>query len=91
MGGYDFPGQIEVSDGSEDYGVIGTDFITLGNSVSTGSIRVDERGGYGLDEDGNVRSTRSFDWGERDRELIVDNQSILREISRWVGEGAELS
>jgi hypothetical protein len=38
-----------------------------------------------------VRSTRSFDWVERDRELIVDNQSILREISRWVGEGAELS
>jgi hypothetical protein len=43
MVGYDFPGQIEVSDGSEDYGVIGTDFITLGNSVSTGSIRVDEQ------------------------------------------------
>ncbi len=37
---YDFPGQILASDGSEDNGVLGSVFIVLGNSVSTGSIRV---------------------------------------------------
>ena len=40
MGVYDFPGQIATSDGSESNGAMGTGFIVLGNSVSTGSIRV---------------------------------------------------
>ncbi len=40
MGGYDFPGQIAARDGSESNGDMGAGFIVLGNSVSTGSIRV---------------------------------------------------
>jgi hypothetical protein len=40
MGGYDFPGQQEVSDGSESNGAMGAGFIVLGNSVVTESIRV---------------------------------------------------
>jgi hypothetical protein len=40
MGGYDFPGQIAASDGSEGNGAMGAGFIVLGNSAATGSIRV---------------------------------------------------
>ncbi len=40
MGGYDFPGQIVASDGSEGNWSMGAGFIVLGNSVTTGSIRV---------------------------------------------------
>jgi hypothetical protein len=35
MGGYDFPGQITSSDGSEGNGSMGEGFIVLGNSVVT--------------------------------------------------------
>jgi hypothetical protein len=40
MGGYDFPGQIAASDGSEGNGAMGEVSIVLGNSAATGSIRV---------------------------------------------------
>ena len=40
MCGYDFPGQIAGSDGSEGNGTMGAGFIVLGKSVATGSIRV---------------------------------------------------
>jgi hypothetical protein len=40
MGGYDFPGQITASDGSEGNRSMGSGFIDLGNSAETGSIRV---------------------------------------------------
>ena len=40
MGGYDFPGQIASSDGSEDKGSMGAGFIVLENPKATGSIRV---------------------------------------------------
>ncbi len=40
MGGYDFPGQIAASDGSENNGAMGAGFIVVGNSAATGSIRV---------------------------------------------------
>ncbi len=90
MGGYDFPGQIATSDGSESNGDMGTGFIVLGNSVSTGSIRV------GRTEEG-TDSTREemvalleVLIGTKVTEnlvVTVDNQSILREISRWVDEG----
>jgi hypothetical protein len=90
MGGYDFPGQIAASDGSEGNGAMGAGFIVLGNSAATGSIRV------GRTEEG-TDSTRSemaalleVLIGAKVTEnlvVMVDNQSILREISRWVGEG----
>ena len=90
MGGYDFPGQIAGSDGSEGNGVMGAGFIVLGNSAATGSIRV------GRTEEG-TDSTRAemaalleVLIGAKVTEnlvVMVDNQSILREISRWVGEG----
>ena len=90
MGGYDFPGQIAASDGSESNGAMGAGFIVLGNSVATGSIRV------GRTEEG-TDSTRAemaalleVLIGAKVTEnlvVMVDNQSILREISRWVGEG----
>jgi hypothetical protein len=40
MGGYNFPGQISASDGSEGNGDMGEGFIMLGNPGATGSIRV---------------------------------------------------
>ena len=40
MGGYDFPGQIAVSDGSEGNGSMTAGFIVLENPTTTGSIRV---------------------------------------------------
>ena len=40
MGGYDFPGQITTSDGSEGNASMGSGFIVLENPVATGSIRV---------------------------------------------------
>ena len=40
MGGYNFPGQIEASDGLEGYGSMGAIFIVLKNPKATGSIRV---------------------------------------------------
>jgi ribonuclease HI len=69
---------------------MGAGFIVLGNSAATGSIRV------GQTEEG-TDSTRAemvalleVLIGAKVTEnlvVIVDNQSILREISRWVGEG----
>ena len=41
MDGYDFPGQIATSDGSEGNGAMGAAFIVLENpTATTGSIRV---------------------------------------------------
>jgi len=40
MGGYDFPGQIVASDGSEGHGAMGAGFIVLEKPAATGSIRV---------------------------------------------------
>jgi hypothetical protein len=40
MGGYDFPGQIAASDGSEGKGAMGAAFIVMGNPGATGSARV---------------------------------------------------
>ncbi len=90
MGVYDFPGQIATSDGSEVNGVMGAGFIVLGNSVATVSIRVV------LTEEG-TDSTRAemADLLEvligtnviENLVVMVDNQSILREISRCVDEG----
>jgi ribonuclease HI len=90
MGGYNFPGQIAASDGSEGNGSMGAGFIVLKNPKATGSIRV------GRTEEG-TDSTRAemaallevligADVNEN-LVVMVDNQSILREISRWVGEG----
>ena len=76
MGGYDFPGQIAASDGSEGNGSMGAGFIVLENSKATGSIRV-----------GRTEEGRDSTKAEMTAEVMVDNQSILREISRWVGEG----
>jgi hypothetical protein len=64
MGVYDLPGQISGRDRFEVHGSMGTGFIVLGNSTETGSIRVD-RIAEGTD---STNSTRSSDWGERDRE-----------------------
>ncbi len=90
MGGYDFPGQITTSDGSESNGTVGSGFIVLGNSAATGSIRV------GRTEEGKD-STRAEmaallevligDKVTENLVVMMDNQSILREIRRWVGEG----
>ena len=41
MGGYNFPGQIAASDGSEGNGSMDVGFIVLKNPKTTGSIRVD--------------------------------------------------
>ena len=94
MGGYDFPGQIAASDGSESNGAMGAGFIVLGNSVATGSIRV------GRTEEG-TDSTRAemaalleVLIGAKVTEnlvVMVDNQSILREITDGLARGAELS
>ncbi len=45
MGGYNFPGQIETSDGSEGNGSMGADFIVLKNPVWVGQKRVRIRRG----------------------------------------------
>ena len=90
MGGHDFLGQIAASDGSEGNGAMGAGFIVLGNSVATGSVRV------GRTEEG-TDSTREEMTSllevlvranvKENLIVMVDNQSILWEISRWVGEG----
>jgi ribonuclease HI len=90
MSGYNFPGQIAASDGSESNGVMGTGFIVLGNSAATGSIRVDR-----TEEDTDSTRTEMADLLEvligakvtENLVVMVDNQSILWEISRWVDEG----
>jgi hypothetical protein len=90
MGGYNFPGQIAVSDGSEDNGAMGAGFIVLGNLRATGSIRV-----VRTEEDTHSTRTEMTDLLEvlvgtdvkKNLIVMVDNQSILREISRWVGKG----
>jgi hypothetical protein len=90
MGGYDFPGQIATSDGSESNGSMGAGFIVLRNSTATGSIRV------GRTEEGtDLMRAEMADLLEvligakvtENLVVMVDNQSILWEISRWVGEG----
>jgi hypothetical protein len=69
---------------------MGAGFIVLGNSVVTGSIRV------GRTEEGTDSTREEMTdllevlIGSKVTEnlvVIVDNQSILREISSWVGEG----
>jgi ribonuclease HI len=90
MGGYDFPGQIAASDGSESNGTIGAGFIVLGNSAATGSIRVGR-----TEEDTDSTREEMADLLEvligvkvtENLVVIMDNQSILWEISRWVVEG----
>ena len=90
MGDYDFPGQIAASDGSEGNGTMGAGFIVLGNSVGTGSVRV-VRTEEGTDSTrAEMAALLEVLVGVNVKEnliVMVDNQSILREISRWVGEG----
>ncbi len=86
MGGYDFPGQIAGSDGSEGNGTMGTGFIVLWKSVSTGSIRVvrTEEGTDSTREE--ITDLLEVLIGTNVTEnlvVMVDNQSILRKISRW--------
>ena len=94
MGGYNFPGQIAGIDGSEGDGSMGAGFIVLKNPKATGSIRV------GRTEEG-TDSTRAqmaallevlIQANVKDNlAVMVNNQSILREISRWLARGAEPS
>jgi hypothetical protein len=90
MGGYDFLGQITTNDGSESNGVMGSGFIILGNSAATGSIRV-VRTEEGTDSSRvEMADLLEVLIGAKVTEhlvVIVDNQSILWEVSRWVGEG----
>ncbi len=68
----------------------GEGFIVLGNSAVTGSIRV-VRTEEGTDSTRtDVTDLLEVLIGAKVTEnlvVMVDNQSILREISRWVGEG----
>jgi hypothetical protein len=81
MGGYNFPGQIEASDGSEGNGYMGAVFIVLGNPVATGSIRVGR-----TEEDTDSTRTEMADLLEvlvgsdvkKNLTVMLDNQSILR-------------
>ena len=93
MGGYNFPGQIAASDGSEGNGSMDTVFIVLKNPKATGSIRV-VRTEEGTDSTrAEMADLLEVLIGANVNEnlvvmvVMVDNQSILREISRWVGEG----
>ncbi len=94
MSVYDFPAQIAVSDGSENNGVMGVGFIVLGNSAATGSIRVGR-----TEEDTGSTRTEMTDLLEvligvkvtENLVVMVDNQSILREITDGLPRGAELS
>ena len=94
MGVYDFPGQIAASDGSEGNGAMGAGFVVLGNSAVTGSIRV------GRTEEGTDSTRAEMSVllevliGAKVTEnlvVMVDNQSILREITDGLARGAELS
>ena len=90
MGGYNFPGQIATSDGSEVNGSMDAGFNVLKNPKATGSIRVD-RTEEGTDST-RVEMTALLEVliGANVNDnlvIMVDNQSILREISRWVDEG----
>ena len=80
MGGYDFPGQIATIVGSEGNGSMGSGFIVLENSESTGSIRV------GRTEEGTDSTRVEMETlpevliGANVKEnlvVMVDNQSIL--------------
>ncbi len=90
MGDYNFPGQIAASDGSEGNGSMGVGFIVLKNPKATGSVRV------GRTEEGTdstrVEMTSLLEVliGANVNDnlvIMVDNQSILREINRCVAEG----
>jgi hypothetical protein len=90
MGGYNFPGQIAASDGSEGNGSMGAGFIVLKKPKATGSIRV-VRTEEGTDST-RVEMTALLEVliGANVNDnlvVMVDNQSILREINRWVDEG----
>jgi ribonuclease HI len=90
MGGYDFPGQIAASDGSEGNGAMGAGFVVLGNSAVTGSIRVGRTEEVTDSTRAEMEDLLKVLIGSKVTEnlvVMVDNQSILREISRWVGEG----
>ena len=90
MGGYDFPGQKEAINGSEVNGSMGVCFIVLENLQATGSIRVD-RTEEGTDSTrAEMASLLEVLIGANEKDnlvVMVDNQSILRQIIRWVGEG----
>ncbi len=90
MGGYDFPGQKAAINGSEDNGSMGECFIVLENLQATGSIRVD-RTEEGTDlTRAEMSSLLEVLIGANEKDhlvVMVDNQSILRQIIRWVGEG----
>ena len=69
---------------------MGTGFIVLKNPKSTGSIRVvrTEEGTDSTRAEMTVLLEVLIGVNVKDNlAVMVDNQSILREISRWVGEG----
>ena len=73
----------------EGNGVMGAGFIVLGNSAATGSIRVG-RAVEGTDSTrAEMAALLEVLIGANVTEnlvVMVDNQSILREINRWVDE-----
>ena len=94
MGGYDFPGQIAAIDGSEGNGSMGSDFIILENPKTTGSIRVvrTEEGTDSTRAEMTVLLEVLIGANVKDNLVVmVNNQSILWEINRWVDEGSEPS
>jgi hypothetical protein len=81
MGGYDFPGQIAGSDGSDGNGSMGSCFIVLENLKTTGSIRV-VRTEEGTDstrvEMSDLLEVLIGANVKDNLVVMVDNQSILR-------------
>ena len=83
MGGYDFPGQIAVNDGSEVNGSMGTVFIVQENPKETGSIRVvrtEERTDSTRAEMVTLLEVLIGSNVKENLVVMVDNQSILQEI-----------
>jgi ribonuclease HI len=83
-------GQITASDESEGNGSMGSGFIVQGNSAATGSIRVGRTEESTDSTRAEMAALLEVLIGVNVTEnlvVMVDNQSILREISRWVGEG----
>ena len=92
LGGYGFQGQVTAGDGSDKQGKMGAGYNNLRRKKKKQQYKV-EREGEGSSS--NYPELAGFFLALRDTPIeepllyLCDNQSLLKVVNRWIGEGGK--
>jgi len=90
LGCYGFQGQVKAGDGSDKQGKMGAAYINLRRKKKKQQCKV---GREGEGSSSNLLELAAFFLAHRDTLIeepllyFCDNQSLLKAVTRWIGEG----